>query len=137
MSEVDALASRLTALQRTREEVTAEEAHVQAELVRKLREQLLEQSVQLEKTRLQLARARDALTYSPPLPSVARDALDALAHRRAAPSLPHSPPSSVLFFCPSPGRRAFAFLRPPPVRMPLVHARRRRPTPGGQSKRDR
>ena len=64
---VDALTSRLAALQRQRTDVQAEEEHVTEELVRTLRQQLSEQSLELEQTRLALGTAREELQYLAPV----------------------------------------------------------------------
>ena len=67
MSDVHAVAARLAALQRQRTEVLAEEEHLQNELVRMLRQELMKTSVELEQTKLQLNKAHEDLEFLAPV----------------------------------------------------------------------
>lgn len=65
--EVDQLTSRLEVLRHKKEELLAEEAHVQAELVRKLRLELLQKGLELEQTKQKFARANEELELLAPV----------------------------------------------------------------------
>ena len=66
-SEADQLSVRLLTLQRQRDEVLAEEAHVQAELVRLLRTEAERTSAELKQTEQQLATAKEELEMLAPV----------------------------------------------------------------------